>query len=234
MVRENSVSFSEWSCWWNRSKDPKKKRWEEAHFTKVGRGGSGGLSRTERESQRDERKGKLARRRQLAAFMAPCSKAKRQEMNFSHPEKLQESCRLGRAAEGMCCISATHVPAAWQSYCYGTWPIASILKNTLLSSSGGTDAPRGNNLMYVRKRPCPHIRGDADVAWGIPRKLLGKDIGPLLFVLHISLKDLQLWNTLLALNLFAVTVGTIAHLLWSLWDNVLVLRARQDWMHAAA
>lgn len=41
-------------------------------------------------------------------------------------------------------------------------------------------------------------------------------IGVLLFALRISAKALQLWNSLLMLNLFAVLDATVAHLLWSL------------------
>lgn len=43
------------------------------------------------------------------ALVGACSKAKRHKMNFSNPEKLQESCRLGRAAKGMFCSCAVHV-----------------------------------------------------------------------------------------------------------------------------
>ena len=69
-------------------------------------------SRADRKRQTDGKKGNRARRRLPAAFMGVCSKAKRQKMNFSNPEKLQESCRLGRAAKGMFCSSAIHVTAA--------------------------------------------------------------------------------------------------------------------------
>jgi len=69
-------------------------------------------SRADRKRQTDDKKGKQARRRLPAAFTGVCSKAKRQKTNFSNPEKLQESCRLGRAAKGMFSSSAIHVTAA--------------------------------------------------------------------------------------------------------------------------
>lgn len=68
--------------------------------------------RADRKRQMDDKKGKRARRRLLAVFTGVCSKAKRQKMNFSNPEKLQESCRLGHAAKGKFSSSAIHVTAA--------------------------------------------------------------------------------------------------------------------------
>lgn len=69
-------------------------------------------SRADRKRQTDDKKGKRARRRLPAAFTGVCSKRKRQKINFSNPEKLQESCRLGLAAKGMFRSSAIHVTAA--------------------------------------------------------------------------------------------------------------------------
>lgn len=66
------------------------------------------VNRVNREkAKRRTRRGKVTRRRQLAAVLEACWKAQRQKVDFS----LQECCRLGRAAEGMLCASAIHVTA---------------------------------------------------------------------------------------------------------------------------
>lgn len=144
-------------------------KWEDAQPTGDGRGGSRGLSCVRGEQRRkdktDGRGGNQARRTFLTAFMGVCSRAERQKMNFSNPEKLQESCRLGRAAKGMFCSCAVHVAAAWQITTLFPDPQHPLLKihfQSLLEVSAiGTD--RANNFICAREKWCLHMFCEA--AW---------------------------------------------------------------------
>lgn len=179
----------------------KMRKWEDAQATSDGGGGSRGWVACE--ESREEKTGGMWRGRSGEGdvpygFGRSLFQGKETQDEFQQSGKAAGILQVGTCCQRnvlqLCCSRFT---AAWQitaSFPDPQHPLLKIHFQSLLKVSDiGSD--RANNFICVREMMSSHV------VWSSLRGLMDHIIDLLLFGLHISVRALQLWNSLFTLNL---------------------------------